>query len=127
MPEVHKVIDIMNRHLNYIANNVSVEEKIPNLCCGFFLGRDIVHSKVASLCDAVTGPQTKEYVLHVLSKASSDAIDLGCGQYSSLQVCDTKVPQQMKILRKLANNSSGELSKNSFFIPIIKIAEDLGS
>lgn len=126
MPEIHNVIDIMNIHLNYIANNVSVEEKIPNLCCGFFLGRDIVHRKVASLCDSVTGPQTKEYVLNVLSKASSDAIDLGCGQYSSLQVCETKVPQQMKTLRKLAEGSKGEF-KNSFFIPMIKIAEDLGS
>lgn len=128
MPEVHGVIDIMSTHLNYIANNVTIEEKIPNLCCGFFLGRDIVLNKVASLCDTVTGPSTKEYILHVLSKASSDAIDLGCGGYSSLQVCDSKVPEHMKILRELAQPSSNAtMSQLSFFIPMIKIAQDLGS
>ena len=128
MPEVHGVIDIMSTHLNYIANNVTIENKIPNLCCGFFLGRDIVFNKVASLCDAVTGPSTKEYILRVLSKASSDAIDLGCGAYSSLQVCDKKVPEHMKVLRELAQPSSNaSMSQLSFFIPMIKIAEDLGS
>lgn len=85
-------------------------------------------NKVASLCDAVTGPSTKEYILRVLSKASSDAIDLGCGAYSSLKVCDTKVPEHMKVLRELAQPSSNAtMSQVSFFIPMIKIAEDLGS
>lgn len=127
IPRVQRVMDKVTIHLNHIAYNVSQDDKIPFICCSFFITRQEIEKEVTDLCSDVTGTATKDYLMKLMEKAVSDAIDLACGKYSSMDVCNKEIPEGMQTLTDIIDDRNFVSQNTSFFVPLIQITKDLDS
>jgi hypothetical protein len=82
---------------------------------------DRLEESLRKLCNpAVTPQQTSEFFFNSISQVVSDAIDLGCGQYSSKEACDRKNKQAMKLFRSPQFDPA---SRIDFLTPLLEIAK----
>lgn len=135
MPEVYRMVQVYSRFLEYIAYNTTLEQMVPRLCCTFQYAKGFMYQTVGSLCDTVSGTETKEYISSLISKIASEVVEIGCGQFGTIEICKAKETDFINTLENISlttENVTTEVSealqgkrKGYFLAPVIKIAEDL--
>lgn len=135
MPEILRLLQVYTDFINLIAYNTSSADVIlPRACCAVAMGTSLVYKGTGEMCDAKSGPETKEFIVGLVSKVASEALDLACGQYSTLDDCKQKQNDFIFTLEGIANETESASkdiedavkSKKSFLLqPILKIANDL--
>lgn len=85
---------------------------------------------VDSICAPSSTPkETIDYFHAIMRKSVSEAIDLACGQYSSLSQCQAKFPATIRAMQEQipANSEHSEkpIASTSFLVPLIHIARRL--
>lgn len=100
---------------------------IPSLCCGYFEVLRQAKADVDELC--IDNPSTGDYVVNMLRKGLSEAVDLTCGPYSTIEICEMKVPKIMKRISKLTSKATevNRLSNLSPIIPLLEVIKKLDS
>lgn len=126
-------VSIMNTIMNkntaiadYVSKSVPTDLVIPHLCCSHFVLNMDGKKVLDDLCVSRTGKATSDYFLGLIGAAASDAIELGCGKYSSVTACDEHLPQGMAAFRRIL---SGPIPSpgHSPAVPFTKIMERLDS
>ncbi|RWS01253.1 hypothetical protein B4U79_07877, partial [Dinothrombium tinctorium] len=130
-PEVYdfnRCVDKGSIILNYLANNASIADLIPSLCCGFFDIIDCLERKGNEHCLHKTGPETGAYVANTANMLVREIIDLSCGQRKSLEECKRVESERLSLFANLTTPFEKiEPQQLGFFYPLIKIARKLDS
>lgn len=121
--EVQKLTGIVE----YVADRPNPDDMIPGLCCGFqLLARHIEH-EVNQICNSTSGElKTGHLVRQVIEDNISDALEIMCGNFGSLQECDSKSPQRMKELRTVVQ-SSNTVYNHTAFVSLLRFIERMDS
>lgn len=85
---------------------------------------DIVKKTVSELCMKTTGPETLDYVVGLFNRVVSEAIDLGCGKYNSVQQCRKMMPDGVDVLEQLVKPPIRP-QNGTFLVPLIEITRAL--
>ncbi|KAI1305793.1 hypothetical protein HDE_01357 [Halotydeus destructor] len=120
-------VEKMTVMLNYVATNVSSEEVIPWTCCAYFKAYEKIERQIKNNCAPMPTPQsTIDFFITGWKKSVSEAIDLACGQYSSLQSCEQRLPKATNVFKSLIPNDLpvGRQS-TTFLTPMIRIAHKM--
>ena len=134
MPEMFRLLQVYTDFIRLIAYNTSADFILPRACCAVVMGTSLVHKGTGEMCDTKSGPATKEFIVGLVSKVAAEALDLACGQYSTMEDCKEKQSDFLDTLETIANetrSASKDIeealkSRKSFLLqPILKIANDL--
>ena len=68
----------------------------------------------------MTPSSTIQFFFDSVNQVVSDAIDVGCGQYSSKEACDVKLPYAMRLFRR---ESFEGVARIDFLSPLLEIAK----
>ena len=110
--------------LEYIAGVEDVNLIIPGLCCGAKRGLAKFAEDLETVCNAEgmkgTGPWVaKEVVYRILQ----DALDMMCGAYDTLEICNAKFPDLMLNIENSLNTT--ETYNHTLVVPVVKLIQRL--
>lgn len=113
--------------VEYVADRPNPDDMIPGLCCGFQLLANLVEHEVDSICNATTaGFRTGQFFKYVIESNISDAMDIMCGNFDSLQVCQQKSPARMEELRTVIE-ASNTVYNHTAFVSLLRFIERMDS
>ncbi|KAI1288468.1 hypothetical protein HDE_09330 [Halotydeus destructor] len=120
---VHQYMDLVTTYMDYIHENVTLDEIIPYICCSYFKVFEDAKHDLKQFCQ---GEDTVDFFLNQVRSLSSDMIDIGCGKYATVQSCEDNLPQAMKVFSDLGTPLSKVQPKDySPVVPAIKIIKRL--
>ena len=125
MKDVRQQTHKVTAALHYVAGIKEANDMIPALCCGYHevvkQGTEIINKH----CLKTTGPKTAKYFMGMLQAAMSDTIDMICGNFGSLEICDQKIPAVMADLKGIINQ--GTEFNHTAVIPLLEIVARIDS
>lgn len=122
--ELHKILNHLINVLDYVRNDVSDDQQIGGLCCSYRHLVDYGKKAVDKLCP--DHPSTGQFVADLVDGLINEASDLVCGQHSSIELCNSKLPLEMSMIRNITSRPS-KATGTSPLIPMIEIAKKLSS
>lgn len=121
--QVHKLTGIVE----YVADRPNPDDMIPGLCCGFQLLAQYLEVQVNSICNSTSGNmKTGHFFRFIIENNMSDALDIMCGNYDSIQACETKSPHQMEELKRVVENSNIAYNHTAF-VSLLRFIERMDS
>ncbi|KAI1292250.1 hypothetical protein HDE_07357 [Halotydeus destructor] len=114
----------MTAIVDFVAVNSSPNDLIPHTCCSYMFSMKQTKETFSEIC-----PNSKELsrlFTDITSSLMEDMIDLTCGQYKQLDVCDSKYPGLSQNFEQIWQNQSTRY-KTSFLHPMTEILVKLDS
>lgn len=78
--------------IEYVVNQMPEKQLVPALCCAYLEMVKQGTSDIERVCTPVSGRGTGKFLIDGVVTATGDALELMCGQYTSMGVCERKVP-----------------------------------
>jgi hypothetical protein len=131
--KLHRLMNKMTVHLNYVWKNTTKEQKIPYMCCSIIIGKEEMERTVNQMCDAAAGKEgpskTVQYVNRLFNQAVGEAVDLGCGsKYGTEVACRSQISDAgWTALKDVISDDNYSEQETSFLIPVVGITKELDS
>ena len=110
--------------VDYLANLDNIDNIIPGLCCGYHLIMEVGREKISSLCSQQgVGSSGPEYFLGLVQAAMSDAIDMMCGAYATIDMCEKKNPDLVQEVKMAQNTTANNSYNHTMVIPFLKVID----
>lgn len=108
--------------VNYLVSIPDINKVIPSLCCGYHIVEANAKAIVDHLCtDQGVGESGSKYLISLIKSTISDALDMMCGGYSTMEICESKVPILLEDIKIAQNNTFGMIYNHSAVVPILKM------
>jgi len=131
LPLLYTVMDGYTRVLDYVVANLTLSQVIPSLCCGYQYLTDDGLKLIAAECDPKTGVNsTGPWIMAMINSLSSDAVDLICGGYRSLSVCQARQPEILSTINQIITESrlpGRPKLPYTPVIPLLRLADKLSA
>jgi hypothetical protein len=106
LPVLHSVVDRITMTLEYIAKNVTDDNRIlPYMCCAFYTFYRQTKIIVDNMCLNKTGPETSHFIINIIKAVVTDALDLGCGKFGSYKKCQDNLPEGVQVFNDIFSTS----------------------
>ncbi|RWS02804.1 uncharacterized protein B4U79_10931 [Dinothrombium tinctorium] len=126
--DFNKCVDKSVIQMNLINKTAKINEIIPALCCALQDTIKCLRIKGEEHCANYTAPGAGDYVASVTKSVMKDFIELSCGKRDTLEECYKIEAKWMKQFDEIGEKwHSIKPQRNSFFSPLIGIAERLES
>lgn len=79
--------------IEFAVNRMPEKELVPALCCSYLEMIVQGTADIEKVCSPVSGPGTGKFLIDGVTTASGEAMELLCGQYLTMEKCESKVPQ----------------------------------
>ena len=125
---LHQIVNNLTVIVDHVATKSSDELIIPSLCCGYFKIQEDGLRILNNLCSNRTGADTAKFAMSLMRSVVADAVDLGCGRYSSKKSCDQYLPEVMKTLGEITDPQPNEpfaMRPYTAIIPMLTVADRL--
>lgn len=135
MSQLHRLMNKMTIHLNYVHKNTTKDEKIPYMCCSIIIGKEEMDRTVNQMCDAVShrsgtsSAKTVDYVNRLFNQAVGEAVDIGCGnKYGTEEACRSQIGDKgWNALKDVISDANYQEQETSFLVPVVGITKELDS
>lgn len=130
LSRVHRLMNKMTIHLNFVHRNTTKEQKIPYMCCSIILGKREMDATVSQMCGSLSGgDKTVEYVNKLYNQAVGEAVDIGCGnKYGSEAACRSIIGDRgWESLSDVISDANYQEQETSFLVPVVGITRELDS
>ncbi|KAI1288367.1 hypothetical protein HDE_09329 [Halotydeus destructor] len=121
LPLVHQYMDITSLYLSHVANNVTIGQVIPFMCCGYFLIVKDSVDEINKMCPE-NGAETADYLLGFSDSVSGELIAKGCGDFGSIDKCNSSLPEAVQLYQQFTDEvTNGGQVDHSPLLPSIVI------
>lgn len=111
--------------LHHVATIKKIDDMIPSLCCGYHEVISQATRLIDRMCIKKTGVKTSQYFIGIIQSAMSDSIDMICGAYGSIGVCEQKIPEVLKEVRAIINEN--RVYNHTAVIPLLDLVARIDS
>ena len=116
--------DMIISLLEYIAGVEDVNLIIPGLCCGAKRGLAKFAEDLEKVCNAERMKGSGHWVTQeVIYRILQDALDMMCGAYDTLEICNAKFPDLMLNIENSLNTT--ETYNHTLVVPVVKLIQRL--
>ena len=124
LPDLLQITHDVTSLVEYLVNVTDIDRIIPSLCCGYQILVREIKPKVDELCTAQgVGESGTEYFLGLLKAAISDALDMMCGNYDTIDACNKKVPDVVEEFDMAMNSTRNKSYPYTAIVPFLKIID----
>jgi len=126
---LHGLVKRLSLFLDHVARNVTANQALPHICCGYFYIMDQGMREIDDL-KCPRRQETSEYIVAMVKAGIAEAIDLSCGGNSSVDVCMSKLPQVIREVKSLISRPNPHLQQRVHFtpmVPMIQILQNMDS
>lgn len=110
--------------VEYLANMTNIDNMIPGMCCGYYMSLAESKTKIDQLCgDQGVGSSGTEYFLGMIKSAVADAVDMMCGSYPTIKVCEEKSPELVAELTTVMNETRDTKYNYTMVLPFLKVID----
>lgn len=118
--QTFRMLDFLTAAIENVLETTTPNNILPSLCCTAYYGIWYANDTVSRIC-----PQTAPYLVQILRGLVGEVLDIACGagKYSTLQLCETHLPEVLHALRNLSETVTYKTYSYSPVIPLIKAFE----
>ena len=134
LSKLHRLMNKMTIHLNFVLKNTTKDQKIPFMCCSIIIGKEEMDRTVNQMCDSTasqTGSSAKtvDYVNRLFNQAVGEAVDIGCGnKYGTEEACRQQIGHDgWTALKDVISDANYQEQETSFLVPVVGITMELDS
>lgn len=120
-PEIIDIKDIIYDVIMYVHRLEDLDEIIPATCCAIKEGMREAAVRITRICHEKGLPDTPQFALQLIQIVISDAFDMMCGKYPSVEACWELQPKLMKGIVDTINSNHTEAAYDMFFLPVLEI------
>lgn len=124
-PEILDIKNILYDVIMYVHRLKDLDEIIPAACCAVKEGIRETEVRIKRICHGKGLPDTPQFALQLIQIVISDAFDMMCGKYPSVEVCWELQPKLMKGIVGTINSNHTEVGYDVFFLPVLEILKRL--
>lgn len=108
--------------LYYVSKIQDINEAIPSMCCGAANTRVKFQQKLEDICSSTGTKGSGKYLVDMVWNMMSDALDMMCGSFSSIEDCNQKKPGMINKIELETEKvmATGQLN-SSVVIPFVRI------
>jgi len=125
-------VDIGNKitsvlyHVNDDVSSKDLNNVIPGVCCAVSVVLLDIKNDLKTICDGRSPSDTDQFVINFIKAILSDAIDIVCGKYNTIEVCKETQPNiTAGIEESLTERKSSY--ENTLVVPLLDIINKLDS
>lgn len=118
-----KVGNIIVSFMDYVSKVEDLDEAIPSLCCGSKSLLLKAEDQLEKTCSSVRQKGSGKWMANITYSLLQDALDMMCGSYDTLEVCNSKVPQ---LMTKIDASLDPEANFNyTMIVPLVRLVKRL--
>lgn len=101
---------------NYATNNLTAEEQLPYICCGYHYIIPDMFKKVST----TTSVKSAKYFDRAIRNLWGDIIDFACGKYKDIDSCTNELPGSKDLY-----DNQPRTGNSGILIPLIRFTKTL--
>jgi len=96
MEPSNRCMDSMIAKIEWTRATVKQDDQIPAVCCGFQQLKKCIVDVIMDVCPKVTNATAAAtYFVNILHGAIDDMLDMVCGPYGTIPMCEKRLPEIM--------------------------------
>lgn len=115
--------------VEYVADRPNPDDMIPGLCCGFHLLSKSIFDHVEQVCNTTTGARgmsTGTFTKMIVDANVAEALDIMCGNFGSLEICNAKSEALVQELKGVID-SSNKVYDHTAFVALLRFIKKMDS
>lgn len=106
--------------VTYLVNISDINHVIPSLCCGYRVMLNHAIDTLNDMCGRQhVDDEKSKYLVAMIENILSDAIDMMCSTYQTIEICHEKVPRLMYDMEMNMNETLNVTYNYSAVVPIL--------
>ena len=123
-PELVQLGHHVTSLVEYLANMTNIDRMIPGMCCGYYILLADAKVKIDQLCSQQgVGQSGSEYFLGMIKSAVSDAVDMMCGSFSTIEQCTKKMPDLIQEINTVREETKDTKYNHTMVLPFLKVID----